>query len=564
MRKSTAFALLAVVLAGTWIRLSPLQTSLYWGSDIGEYFFLLRSLASTGRMPLPYLGWGSTYPYFPGMFYVQGAFAGLGGVGLSAVLDLVVPILGALAVLPMFLVAADVSRSDRVGLFAAAFLAAVMPHVYPTSHTAPATLGDLLVIAGLALFVRLGRDGRVAVPLVLTTLALILTHHLSTYFLILMVLGTIVLRGLVRPLRASPGLLREIAYAAFLLTATFAFWFGYAATFREYIITDVNVDPWWLVLVAFGGILVLAAALVLARRRASWRYRPAYPDLRHSRRVYVAALLFLLAFAGYAALVGIPGTGITVSPIVILEFIPFFVLAALASSGRKFYDFLRGGLAPTAWFASVGASSLLGIVIATQVLIPYRHGEYLMIPIALMGGLGLARLVGLRGLKSRARLLAIAIVGVLFAGNLAVAIPPPSIVANWNEGIGAQALDAAYWARGDVQGLVLADHTASTILFGFGGVNGTWDTTGTPFFATTFAEAEAGLVNVRAPSGMRNVSYVFVDRVEQTGVQLRPWEPAQPMPSATLTMLSGAPFIKVFDSGYSQVYWIAWGCDSSC
>ena len=564
MRKSTAFALLAVVLAGTWIRLSPLLTSLYWGSDIGEYFFLLRSLAVTGRMPLAYVGWGTTYPYFPGMFYVQDAFAGLSGLSLSAVLDLVVPILGALAVLPIFLVAADVSGNEKVGLFAAAFLACVMPHVYPTSHTAPATLGDFLVLASLALFVRLGRDGRVAVPLVLTTAALILTHHLSTYFLILMVLGTIVLRGLLRPLRGSPGLRREVAYAAFLLAATFAFWFGYAVPFREYIITDVNVDPWWLVLVAFAGLLVLAAALVLARRRASWRYRPTYPDLRHSRQVYGAALVFLLAFAGYATVVGVPGTGITVSPIVFLEFMPFFVLAALASSGRKFYDFLRGGLAPTAWFASVGASSLLGIVIATQVLIPYRHGEYLMIPIAVMGGLGLMRFAGLRGLKSRARLLTVAVVGVLLVGNLVVAIPPPSIVANWNEGTAAPALGAAYWAHGDVQGLVLADHTASTILFGFGGVNGTWDTTAAPFFAATFAEAEAGLVNVRAPSGVGNVSYVFVDRVEQNGVQLRPWEPAQPMPASTLTMLSGAPFIKVFDSGYAQVYWIAWGCGESC
>ena len=194
MRRSTALALAAIVVAAIAIRLSPLLTSLYWGADFGEYFGILRFVSQNGVMPTHYLGWGTTYPWFPGMFFVQDAALGLGGIDLPTVLNLVVPILGGLAVLPIFLLSADVVRDDRVALFVAAFVAGVMPHVYSTSHTAPATLGDLLAFSGLLLFVRLRRDPRSLVPLLVVSLALVMTHHLSTYFLIPMVLGPLVLR----------------------------------------------------------------------------------------------------------------------------------------------------------------------------------------------------------------------------------------------------------------------------------------------------------------------------------------------------------------------------------
>src|SRR5207247_11147285 len=112
----------------------------------------------------------------------------LAGGAVPTVLNLLIPILGAFAVVPMFLLAVRVTKEARFGLFAAAFLAGAIPHAYTTAHAAPATLGDLFVFAGLVLFLRLRADPKALAPLLLVSGALIVTHHLSASFLLLMVL----------------------------------------------------------------------------------------------------------------------------------------------------------------------------------------------------------------------------------------------------------------------------------------------------------------------------------------------------------------------------------------
>src|SRR2546427_9824549 len=127
MRKSTALGLAAIALGSISVRLSPLSSVGSWGSDPGEYSSILRTLMRTGHVSTPYYGWGITYPYFPGMFFVQAGLANLGGVDVSTVLNLLVPILGALAVGPMFLLAPPIVTEAPFALFAAAPLAGAHP-----------------------------------------------------------------------------------------------------------------------------------------------------------------------------------------------------------------------------------------------------------------------------------------------------------------------------------------------------------------------------------------------------------------------------------------------------
>src|SRR5437773_11076931 len=105
MRKSVRAALAAILLAAIAIRLSPLWSFFYWGSDTGEYFAILQSLLRTGHVSTVYYGWGITYPYFPGVFFPQAGVVDLSGGGVPTVLNLLLPILGASAVVPMSLLA---------------------------------------------------------------------------------------------------------------------------------------------------------------------------------------------------------------------------------------------------------------------------------------------------------------------------------------------------------------------------------------------------------------------------------------------------------------------------
>src|SRR2546427_220485 len=560
MRKSTAIALAAVTLIAIAVRLSPLWSFLYWGSDTGEYLSILRALVRGGRVSTPYYGWGVTYPYFPGMFFAQAGVVDLSGLDVPTTINLVVPVLGALAVLPMFLIGRQMTGDDRFALFAAAFLAGAIPVAYTTAHTAPATVGELLAVAGLLCFVRLRTDGRAMVPLLLVTATLIATHHLSLYFFLIMVLGTIVVEGLARPWRWTPGAKREVAFATVLMAGTFVYWLGYATTFRESILPDVNIQPWWALLALFPAGVVLLAAIIFTRSRLGWRYQPRYPSLRRPSTAYAAAAGAILVIGVVSVVVGVPGTTFQVPASGLLYFVPLVLLLSFSASGRPFGDFLADGLQVNGWLVALLGSAVVGIVAAPRVLIPYRHTEYLMIPLAIFAGIGFFRLLDLAGLRGGKRTLALGVCGLLLAANAVAGIPPPSTLAGWREGTIPSAVDPAYWARDHVSGLVVSDHQGSTTVFGFGGVNATRDPARDPFLPEFANVPYAGPSDIPSPSGAKNGPDVSIDRDMEAGVRLTPWETAAPMDPAVIAKFDAAPFIKVFDNGYARLYWIGWGC----
>src|SRR3989454_43713 len=374
----------------------------------------------------------------------------------------------------MSLLAARIVTEDRFALSAAALLAGANPHVYTTSHAAPATLGDLLAVTCLLLFLRLRSDRRAIIPLLLVSGSLVVTHHLSLYFLLVMVVGAIVVRGLARPWQGGAGTRREIAFAFVLAVGTFAFWFGYATPFRDTILPSVNIQPWWALILAFPVGVAILAGIIFARRRIPWRYRPRYPNLRRPAAAYVVGL------------------------------------AAIS--------------APVGFF----------------------------------------RLLDLGGLRGRSRPAAFAVCGLLLVETAITSIPPPSAFAGWHEGTVPQALDPAYWAREYASGLVATDHHGSSTVFGYGGINATWDRTRAPFLANIPGDPLNGLGSIDSPSGVKNATYVWIDRDMKAGVRLGPFEQAVPMPPDVVAKFDGSPFVKVFDNGYAQLYWIAWGCTTAC
>src|SRR5213080_3739697 len=553
MRKSTALGLTALVLGSVAVRLSPLWSFLYWGSDTGEYFAILRDLVRTGHVSTTYDGWGVTYPFFPGMFFLQGGLAHLSGLDLPTVLNVLVPILGALSVVPIFLIARRVTGEDRVALFAAAVLVGAIPHAYTTAHPAPATVGNLLALTGLLLFLRLRTDRAALVPLAVVSGTLIATHHLSLYFFLLMVLGTIIVQGLARPWRWTAGSKREVAYASLLLAGTFVYWLVYATTFREFILTDVDIRPWWALLVLFGLGLVFLGGIIYARTRIGWRYRPRYPGLRYRGTAYASAVGVILILGIVSVLFGVPGTTFRVSPEGLLYFVPLVLLISFSAPGRKFLDFDRDGLPVNAWLVVLLVSAIVGIVVAPRVLIPYRHMEYLVVPFAILSGVGFVRLLDLGAVRGRFRAVASMAIGLAFVANAFTGVPPPSTLAGWREGTIPAALDPAYWARDHASGLVVSDHHGSTTVFGFGGLNASWDRSRTPFLLN-LSDPRDGLGSIDSPSGIKDATYVWIDRDMKAGVRLGPFEPAVPMPADVVAKFDGSSFIKVFDNGYAQLY----------
>src|SRR5215472_15415885 len=67
--------LVSAVLLAVYLVFEPYLSFALFGSDTGEYVRLTSVLASTGHIPqgLSYLGWGTGYPDFPGIFLLGAA-----------------------------------------------------------------------------------------------------------------------------------------------------------------------------------------------------------------------------------------------------------------------------------------------------------------------------------------------------------------------------------------------------------------------------------------------------------------------------------------------------------
>jgi hypothetical protein len=547
VRRSTGFALLALVFLSLYIRLIPVTQFLYWGADFGEYFGLTRAVFEVQPLPNPYLGWGVTYPEFPGLFVLNAVVAWT-GIPLEAAAVLLVPILAALVVIPVFLLTREVTQRDGAALVAAAIVAVLSPHAYPTSHAIPGALGDLLFVTGLLLLIRLRSDARMLGLLIPVTLALVPLHHLSSYFLIVATFFVPFFRVVVWRARWAE-IRRETGFLAFLVAINVTYWVAYAETFRLFLGFE-RVSPF----LTAGLLLALPFVLYpLARLRArtAWRFRPRWPPLRRSWRVLVGVTLAVAGLIAFTTLVQVPGTNISIPVPGLLYAAAFLPLLLLAAPGRKPFDFLPQGALITGAFLALTLSWVVGSGVAPAFLVPYRHFEYMVPLMGAFAGMGAVLLYRRTG----ARIVVPVLVGLVVLAA-ATAIPPREVLANHFEGTRPDALVGVEWAGTRIPSLTATDHRVSTILFGFVAVRGTWDTVSAPLHAPTF---EAAREEMAAMPGRDRIDFVVLDKDLIAGATLLPWDPALPLSPEAQAKFQGSHYLKLYDDGYAQVYWVNWG-----
>jgi len=580
----------AVLLAGLALLLAALVLEPYlgyaaFGSDTGEYYFLTSHLVATGGLPhgAAYQGWGTAYPDFPGIFLLAGGGAQALGVGPFTALTVLVPVVAVLSVLPLFLLFRRLYPNDHVALLASAISSVAMPRMFSLAHPAPLSLGDFLAVAALWMLVESRRDRRWYALLAPTSAALIVTHHLSSYFFAVGALGGIVLLELWRPglwSRRFP--MREFAFLGAFVTATFAFWFYGTTEFVAKVLLpglDKSTSVGFGSFEALGLVAVLGCAALVRWRRLTarpsggrWVRMPT--DASYLRDL---ALIAVVVFGAVAALllVPIPGTTQVTKPLAIVWFLPVLGLGLLCSGSRRSLSPSRLGPFTLAWLGALGLSA--GVMLAFAVLgsnVPSlgvlngissalaadRHVEYLLIPIGLLAAVGTAHLVtraGERGGRRAAAAVAVAVV-LLVAANAAIVYPPQADFGGFQEGLTRG--DAALWMWVGVAlppgATVASDHRLSSFLFGFDGLRATWVTTPALFTDSSWSAARAELNSsgVPNPAFSAPIQYVAIDGVMYAGVALDPAALALPLTPAAVAWFGDAGFVPVYENGAQVVY----------
>lgn len=567
LERAHLFWLAALVFLSIFLVLEPLGSFALFGSDTGEYYRLTQELVAGGHLATSnYAGWGSAYPDFPGIFLVTAAGAGALHVSPLAALEMIVPVLSALSVVPLFLLFRRLIPQNTIALVGAGFAGAFMPRAFSIAHPAPLALGDLFVVAALWMLLEGRRDARWFVPLSLTSAALIVTHHLSSYFFLVSAVGGLLLLELWRPgtwSRRFPT--RELVFFAGFSVTLLAYWFVYAPSFLGVLDTGLPFVHQAVAAPAIVGVLlgfVAIGALLRWRRQhagpAAIRFR--YPSDRSVARDLVILCVGVVGGVLALTVIPLPGTSQTTITDAVVFFAPIFAAIVFASGSRRLVTASRLGPFALTWLAAVGLSALAALATQNPELPPDRHAEYLLIPLGLLIAVGAGHLVSRWATPlGRPAVLAASVgVIVLIAANAAIVYPPPIDFGGFQEGLTHQDAALWLWVGLGVPGwaTVASDHRLSSMIFGFDGNPATWDSTPDLFIGTQWSGASGELNGSVAPHTVRPVNVVAVDAQMRQGVALDPSALAAPMSPQALAWLSGPPFVPIYENGEQAVYWV--------
>ncbi|MGQ9582254.1 MAG: hypothetical protein ACUVV6_01915 [Thermoplasmatota archaeon] len=559
MKRWVGAALLGVVGLAILMRFAPLLEFSIWGSDSGEYYQITKLIVESGALGGDYIGWGFGYPYFPGMFLLTGEVVELGGAPLLETLLLVAPLVACLSMVAIFLIGLEAFRDPRAGLFAAAYLSVCTPHVFATSHPMPGSVGDFLALLCILLLLK-SVARRWAIPaLALATPALIVTHHLSTFFVLVPVLLALLAREALR-LRTDARRARvEGGYLLYLYSLALLFWFVYAVPFRERVLTEAfHTSPWAVLGLA---VLCLAAVpcIVALRRRLApgLRYMPSFPSLKRAVAGYGVFVAGGAAVMAGVALASAPGTAINVDEFAAIWFLPQVFVLGLAVAGVGWAEFSREGLFVLLWLGAIALTLVIGVATENHVLLPYRQTQYLMEPLALFAGAGAMLVHDQTNLERRVRT-SLAAAGVLLTGVLlvgATSYPPKGILGGFEEGTSAAEMDSALWLRDGRGGweLLATDHRMSSICFGIAGINASWDDARMTLHGN-LSEAEEEIGGLEVPSGHHAIDLVLLSPSVVEGAALVQWESARPIEGAALAKFGSPLFVKIYEAGGVVVF----------
>jgi len=219
--KHWVFWLILITTLAIVLRSIPAWTNAAWGNDFGIYYGLTNELVESGELYNPYDGWGGSYQYFPVLYAITGFAHWITGIDVLTLMPKIAPIFGGLTVVILYFLVYELVKKRNVALLSAAFLSVASVHVYQTSHAAPLTMGHFFMLLSLYFFVKYTKNLKYALPLLFSTILLIMSHHLTTYFYLLSLVSIVLLKSVGTDLK---DLRREILYLSACSAMTFLYW----------------------------------------------------------------------------------------------------------------------------------------------------------------------------------------------------------------------------------------------------------------------------------------------------------------------------------------------------
>lgn len=521
------FWLISITFIAIILRSIPAWFNAAWGVDFGIYYSLTNSFLETKEFINTYSGWGSSYQFFPVLYVITGVSHWITGISVVELMPKIAPIFGGLTVTIFYFVVYSITKNKKVSLISSGILAVTVFHVYQTSHAAPLTIGHFFMMLSIYFFIKYEKHPMFSIPLILSTILLILSHHFTTYFYIISI--TFMCFAYVSRAKINRKTILILAYVIFTSAAAFSYWFFVATPVYNWFMSGNFLVPSYAIIplyyiFLFLGVFLATKWLIFKQFLYSIFSRL---DLDRNKKIalgFVVSLILLII----VSFTGIPGVYTKITPLAIIYSLPMIALISLSYAGLSYLKHVKNGFLIKAWIFGILLSFFYSI--ASARLLPDRHFEYLIVPLCIPAALTLKEIIADHPIRKLSRHTSSAIensieaahhnrniivticIALLFITNIMVTYPAIDSLNSIDERISDPCINVIEWMKGNVSNhsVVASDHRLEMIIWAKG-FNITYGKTNTTWIAEKLSNCTEELLQL-------NISYILIDDIMRNNV----------------------------------------------
>ena len=392
--KNWFFWLIVITVTAIILRSLPAWTNAAWGCDFGIYYGLTNSLVDNQELFNPYYGWGGSYQYFPVLYAITGAAHWITGLDILTIMPKIAPIFGGLSVMLFYFVVYELLGDRKKALISSLFFAVMPFHVYQTSHASPLTIGHFFMMLSIYFFIKFRQDARFITPLFISTILLIMSHHLTTYFYLVSLIFIVFVENASKK-EWTPSLKKDVLYILAASGLIFSYWIFIATPVYDsfmrsgFSVWIININSSYTIIL-FYMLFISMFGIVWLKRRLNLFIVREKPTAKSAIIKFFLTMTICLTAMGIFSVVKLPWTNFSFTPLSIIYSLPLILIFAFGVAGFRYTRFIQNGSFVRGWLLAILISFVYGLLTNSSAILPHRHFEYIMAPLCIISIFGIS------------------------------------------------------------------------------------------------------------------------------------------------------------------------------
>ncbi len=382
-------AVISITLLGIFLRILPSYKYPIWGVDFGIYYNLTSKYFLTNQIfPNFQSIWGSSgYGYFPVFYWIMGLVYKLTGMSVQFILLHISPIFAGLTVPIIFIIAKKLTGSKQIGIIASLLYAINPMDVFETSMVGLLIFGHLFLLLSILFYLYTWKNTKYYILLSLSSLALILSHHLSTYMYIISIVGIIFFRRIFD--NDYKTFRYDFIYLIAFSSSIFFYWLTFIPSMQGFFSDAFNgFLPWFVIIILYFSTVSLLIFYANKFKNFILSIKRLFKFELRDRYLYLSFLFTSITIFIILSTTGI--NGIRITNYGLLYALPYILVFSFVGIGLKHIkNHKKARIFLFGWFSLLTISLIFSTITWNSILIPYRYLEYIFEPLSIISAIGI-------------------------------------------------------------------------------------------------------------------------------------------------------------------------------